>query len=491
MMHAEKEHDPILNHASPAVGYYTPSIYDDKPILYTEDMPSLKTSSRPLLYLPQRIILCIFLCLSNVICYVDRVCMAVAIIPMSKEFGWSETTQGSILSSFYWGYLFTQIAGGILSKKFGGKVVLYTGVCLWSSLTLMMPICAQLGTKYWLGILIMTRVGLGIGEGVNFPAITHLLSIWIPKSEKSRAWSGISSGMDLGTLTALLLGPLITVVFGWEWTFYFFGSIGIVWAALFVIITSATPDDNIFISEYERSYINEAIVAETAMTEDDKNDNSNVFKFLWHVFTSTAMWAAVIAPVCFSYGNYLLGAYMPKFITFLGVPFEQSGYYSAMPYAFIAIFASLWGIIADFFINRFGVSVQNMRKIMTIISMVGTPMVWFFLRFTTHSIIMCTVLLCISSIFTAAHRSGSSMSTLDIGGPKYAGILYSISNTFQTIPGIIGPLLTGWILDKVPHVESTLVSSTPWDMVFNVMILVNLFGAVVFVIFGKGTPQFK
>jgi uncharacterized membrane protein YeaQ/YmgE (transglycosylase-associated protein family) len=203
------------------------------------------------------------------------------------------------------------------------------------------------------------------------------------------------------------------------------------------------------------------------------------------------MWAAVIAPVCFSYSNYLLGTYMPKIITSLGVAFEYSGYYSAMPYVFTAGFAILWGTIGDFIINRLQVSVVNSRKIMTVISLVGAPVVWFWLRFSRDSISASTFLLCFASVLTAAHRAGSSISTLDIGGPKYASIIYSISNTFQTIPGIIGPVVTGWILDEIPHVESTYVSTSPWDMIFNIMILVNLFGAVVFVIFAKGTPQFR
>jgi MFS family permease len=105
--------------------------------------------------------------------------MAVAIIPMAKEFNWSEKTQGSILSAFYFGYLFTQIVGGVTSRLVGGKLVLYVGICGWSCLTLLMPFAAALATKYWIGILIIARVLLGIFEGVNFPGITHLMYVML------------------------------------------------------------------------------------------------------------------------------------------------------------------------------------------------------------------------------------------------------------------------------------------------------------------------
>ena len=57
----------------------------------------------------------------------DRSNIAVAIVYMAKEFGWSSTTQGLVLSSFFVGYLSTQVLGGALADKFGGKWVLGVG----------------------------------------------------------------------------------------------------------------------------------------------------------------------------------------------------------------------------------------------------------------------------------------------------------------------------------------------------------------------------
>ena len=53
------------------------------------------------------------------ICYIDRVVISLAIIPMSEGMGWSETQRGFILSSFYIGYILTQIIGGLLSDRMG------------------------------------------------------------------------------------------------------------------------------------------------------------------------------------------------------------------------------------------------------------------------------------------------------------------------------------------------------------------------------------
>lgn len=70
--------------------------------------------------------------------YALRVNLSVAIISMTEfkditlengttvqmqEFAWSSTQQGVILSSFFYGYILTQFAGGLLANKLGGHRV--------------------------------------------------------------------------------------------------------------------------------------------------------------------------------------------------------------------------------------------------------------------------------------------------------------------------------------------------------------------------------
>ena len=90
-------------------------------------------------YWPRRFTLVGLCFLSTFVCYIDRVNISVAIIPMSEEFGWDVRTQAAILSSFYVGYLVMQIYGGRLADKFGGKLVLGSGVLIWSLFTIMTP----------------------------------------------------------------------------------------------------------------------------------------------------------------------------------------------------------------------------------------------------------------------------------------------------------------------------------------------------------------
>ena len=117
------------------------------------------------------------------VCYIDRVNISVAIIPMAEEYGWSAATQGIILSCFYFGYMVTQFLGGALADRFGGKVVLAIGVIWWSVFTILTPPAAALG----LAVLVMARVLMGMGEGVTFPSIYSLYGKWVPTAERARS----------------------------------------------------------------------------------------------------------------------------------------------------------------------------------------------------------------------------------------------------------------------------------------------------------------
>lgn len=70
-------------------------------------------------------------------------------LEINGEFDWSSQTQGCILGSFYIGYLFTQIPGGIIAAKYGGKWVIGIGVFIASLLSLFIPIAAWNG-ELWL-----------------------------------------------------------------------------------------------------------------------------------------------------------------------------------------------------------------------------------------------------------------------------------------------------------------------------------------------------
>lgn len=76
-------------------------------------------------------------------------------------FDWSESTQGLILSGFYYGYAITHVPGGYLAEKYGGKWTLGIGLLSTAVFTLLTPVVVKAGGATWLFIL---RILQGMGE---------------------------------------------------------------------------------------------------------------------------------------------------------------------------------------------------------------------------------------------------------------------------------------------------------------------------------------
>lgn len=76
-----------------------------------------------------------------------------------EKYDWSQTLQGFILSSFYWGYILTHVPGGLLSARIGGKYTLMLGVVTATVFTAFTPLAIRHGNSIYLP---KTRISMSI-----------------------------------------------------------------------------------------------------------------------------------------------------------------------------------------------------------------------------------------------------------------------------------------------------------------------------------------
>ena len=67
---------------------------------------------------------------------------------------------------------------------------------------------------------------------------------------------------------------------------------------------------------------------------------------------------------------------------------------------------------------------------------------------------------------------------IDVGGPDHAGSIMSISNSIGTLPGILGNLVTGYLLQQ-PGGSG---EEQSWTPVFHLASAVSAMGGVVFLL---------
>ncbi len=416
-------------------------------------------------YWPRRYNLVCLCFLSTFVCYIDRVNISVAIIPMAEEFGWDQTTRGIVLSSFFYGYLATQVFGGWLADRFGGKIVLGIGVLWWSIFTLVTPPAAAFSFT----VLFLARVGMGLGEGVAFPAIYNLYARWVPTQERARAVALNTSGIPLGTVGALLLTPTIVVNLGWPWVFYIFGILGFMWYGLWHFLSADTPETHPSMHASELQFIRDNAPA------IPKNET-----IPWgQLLSKVPVWAIIINHFCSNWGFYVILTWLPTYFTQeLGVDISQVGVYTILPWLAMFLMANVAGWIADKLIAS-GRSVTFVRKLMQTIGFLG-PTIFLSLIGGVSSAPQAIVYMCCALGLNAFALSGFGVNHLDIG-PRYAGILLGFSNTAGTIPGIIGVTLTGYILD----------ATGSWSLVFSIAAGIYLVGLLVWLLFATGEKVFE
>jgi len=407
------------------------------------------------------VLLCFF---STFICYIDRVNISVAIIPMAEQFGWSDTQRGLVLSSFFVGYLITQVLGGWLAAKLGGKAVLGFGVLWWSLFTFLTPMSAMASFP----ILIATRIAMGLGEGVAFPATYNLLGRWVPLRERSRAAAFNLSAIPLGTLFAVTATPFIAVSFGWQAVFYAFGAVGFVWFLFWWYYAGdrpAVPVSSEDVSESDSDATDHAVEESIAKDVD----------IPWRlIFSRAPVWAIIVGHFCNNWGLYVLLSWLPSYFSSqLGVNLRSVWIFVAPPWIASFLCSNLSGWIADRMIVS-GYSVTFTRKTMQTIGMLGPALALGALA-TVDDAVTAVVLLSISLGLASFAFAGVGCNHLDIS-PRHAGVIFGISNTGATIPGIVGVVVTGVLVDQTGTYASA----------FYLTAGVYLIGLVFYLLFGTG-----
>jgi len=422
------------------------------------------TSSTKAWQAPRRFVVVGLSCVAICVCYLDRVNISVAIIPMSEAMGWAPDKQGIALSSFFIGYIATQILGGRLADKHGAKAVLGFGVLVWSAATLLTPPAAAAG----FAVFITARILMGVGEGVAFPAVYSLYGRWIPRDENARAIGLTFSAIPLGSVMALLITPWIILQFGWEWAFYSFGLLGVVWFFFWQQLVTSHPNEHKSISADERELISGGTVA----TDTQESPP-------WRaLLSSSAVWAIIVAHFCANWGTYVLLAWLPTYVNRgLGVDFSAVGILSAIPYAVAFVAFSMTGALADRLLKN-GWKPTRVRKFMQSVGFGGPCLILLFVGYVESATAAIT-LMSIGNFFLAFSAGGYAVNHLDIA-PRYAGTLMGLSNTAGTIPGIVGVAASGFIL----------AWTDSWLLVFQLAAAVYLFGMLFYLRFASGERQF-
>ncbi|XP_059138758.1 sialin-like [Physella acuta] len=321
------------------------------------------------------------------------------------------------------------------------------------------------------------RFILGFAAGVTFPCIHAMLGKWSPPFERSKMVSFTSAGQMLGNVaTFAISGLLCQYGFdnGWGSIFYLSGLFNMLWVVLWFLFTADTPAKHRFITEREKFYIEASI---------GRGDVKKVRRVPWlKIATSCPMLAVIIAHTCTNYVSYTLLTSLPLFMKeSLHFDIKQNGLLSALPYVCQFVSSIAGGYAADTFREKGWMSTRTVRRSFQFTSFVGTAICIASVgQMSCEHRHIAVALLCLCTSFMGLNRSGYCANHLDLA-PSYAGILFGITNTIATVPGMVAPIIAGALTPNKSNDE--------WKNVFYVCAATAASGAVIYLILADGELQ--
>ncbi|KAI3731800.1 hypothetical protein L1987_62989 [Smallanthus sonchifolius] len=425
------------------------------------------------------IVILTFLCTS--VCYIERVGFSIAYTVAADAEGVSQSSKGTILSAFYYGYALSQVPGGWAAQKIGGRRVLLLSFILWSLTCALVPLDPNRVI-----ILITARLLVGVSQGFIFPSIHTVLAQWVPPHERSRSVSLTTSGMYLGAAMGMLLLPSLVKLKGPQSVFLAEAALGGMWSLLWFKFASDPPR-----SQHPKaaaSGFGESLLpVKDGQSQRTKTDKSQI---PWlRIFLSLPIWAIVANNFTFHYALYVLMNWLPTYFELgLKSSLQEMGSSKMVPYLNMFIFSNIGGVIADHMITKRIMSVTKTRKVLNTIGFLVSSVALIAIPYfrTPDGVVLCSSL---ALGFLALGRAGFAVNHMDIA-PRYAGIVMGVSNTAGTLAGIIGVGLTGQLLEASKATDSDLSSPDSWRTVFFIPGFLCILSSVVFLLFSTGERIF-
>ncbi|KAJ8731687.1 hypothetical protein PYW07_004851 [Mythimna separata] len=433
----------------------------------TQDVVAPKPES----LLGMRHLMALIMFLATTVSYATRVSMSVGIVAMTSNnsygypvFDWSRTTQDTVLSSFFWGYILLQVPAGYIAGRFGGKYLMLISMGVTGVVNLILPIAAVKGDYM---AVCGCRIIMGVSQGLLYPSLHGVIGQWVPITERSRLGTFIYAGAQLGTIIELLTSGLLSASsWGWPSVFYVAGALCLIWSAMWLIIGDSAPASSRWISKKERKYIE--------MNAGSSELGHGRAATPWgSILTSLPFWSILLAHCGQNLGFWTLLTELPSYMKYvLKVDIKQNGMLSALPYVAMYVLSFFFSWFAEFLVNRKIIRLVTSRKIFNTIAHWGPAVALLGLSYLPPgNLTLAVVILTITVGLNGAHYVGFMLSHIDLS-PNHASTMMGFTNGIGAVFSILAPLSVSFVVKD----ES---SAMDWRKVFFISVafyfLTNLF----------------
>ncbi|AIA49990.1 putative metabolite transport protein [Serratia sp. FS14] len=364
----------------------------------------------------------VVLCLGWAVIWIYRTVLTPIFPEIQQTIGAHSNAEMGLIASFYFfAYTGMQIPAGILVDKFGKKVVLIPGFCLFIIATLLIGNATSL-TMVYAGSLLA-----GMGCGSYYGSAYSLSSENIPLERRGLATAVINSGSALGMAIGLIASSLLVKSFNMNWQIMLFiitGLLVVMTLVFAVVIKGSQPRAPAAVSQ---------TVAPAALAPEEDGQASGLFSL--RMISAYAMYFATC------YGYYMIVTWLPSFL-------QQERGFEGVAIGFSSALVAFASVPGALFFSRMSDRFRN-KKVQLII----------FLELCAAVMLVCTVISPDSTMLLISLILYGLLGKLAVdpimisfvadNAPKKGyGTSFGVFNFFGMSSSVIAPFLTGVISDS-------------------------------------------
>jgi MFS family permease len=345
---------------------------------------------------------------SQMIAYVDRVNISVAVPVLIKNYHYTPTSVGLLMSFFNLAFTLALLISGPFVDRVRARVGYIVGVGVWSVATVL---C---GTSTAFASLALWRGIVGVGEGPMIPAGQRVILETFPKEQRASAVATFFAGNKVGLALGIPFATILLHVWGLPWVFYITGALGFVWVGWFCL-----------------SYRGVGKVPAVKSTMRW----STLLKY-------RTTWGIMLGQAGYLYIYYVFASWLPGYLVLQRkMSILKSGVVGMLPFVVGVIATILGGYISDWMAKR-GARITVARKTLTCGGLFLATIFTLLGAYTSGLWLAVTYLTLAIAGFSLATGSCNSM-TVDIAPPHIVSSLVSLQNFGGNVGGSLAPLVTG------------------------------------------------
>lgn len=357
------------------------------------------------------------LALSILLNYVDRGAIGIVAPKMKDALDLSASEFGFAVSAFFWTYAPLCLVMGWLCDRFCVYRVFALGLAIWAVCTFLTGFVGGLAG------LVMLRIGLGIGEAVAFPGSSKIFAAQVPPHKRGIANASVAAAIAFGPAIGSLAGGTILALGDWRAVFWLFGAATLLWLVPWRMITRPLQSPTFSHPTVGRLELGKLLRIRT-------------------------LWLMGIAHFLSNYGFYFLLTWLPLWmVQTKGYSIPEMTALTTLGFVVQGVAALAIGHWSDAQVAA-GAEEGTLRRKLIVAGHVAAVLAiaGIFLAQNTAQLAALLVLagLGFSQVSTNIFAIGQIFA-----GPQAAGGWIGIQNAIGNLSGIIGPIATGILIDRL------------------------------------------